>query len=74
MGLLFSTIPESVKEKQFWCGHLPAHFIFRKLAMAYVRMYAHQGRVGEGRGAEDAAVGWVIFSESNPITGKEGAS
>jgi hypothetical protein len=34
-----------------------------------------RGEGGRGcQGAEDAAVGWVIFSESNPITSKEGAS
>lgn len=65
-ALLFSTIPESGKEKQFWCGHLPAHFIFRKLAMAYARMYAHQGRGGRGAKAPRMPQ-WVGSSSQNLI-------
>lgn len=49
MGLYYSARFQRVpKKNSFGAATCQHHFIFRKLAMAYVRMYAHQGQGGQG--------------------------
>lgn len=62
------------QRKTVLVGPPASTFHFQETGYGFCENVCSPGARGAGKqGAEDAAVGWVIVSESNPITSKEGA-